>query len=324
MSDPVIIEVAINGATTKAQNPHVPISEDELVADALACFDAGAAIVHHHVAGKGMSGPRRPRCTSACGGGCCPSGPTRCGTRRSTSARRRLVRPHHAAGRVGAAADVAERSGLGQPRQPTRRRAERRVRVRQQLRQHQPPVRAVPRARARAEPRHLRAGLPARRPRPPPRRAAAGGHVRQAVPVRRARPRRGPLRAARRRAGRSTPTSSCSTAPGWCGRCRRSATTSRRSTSARPRSPPAVTCTSGWSSSAATGSRPTSSSSSTPSRPPPTPAAPSPPPTTPPTILALPRHRCHPSECWRSSECRRADFRPFHTPMPFNTRMGSQ
>src|SRR4051812_26829328 len=54
--DPVIIEVAINGATTKAQNPHVPITEDEIVADALACFDAGAAIVHHHVAGTGMSG----------------------------------------------------------------------------------------------------------------------------------------------------------------------------------------------------------------------------------------------------------------------------
>src|SRR5215207_5415882 len=58
MPDPVIIEVAINGATTKHQNPNVPISEDELVADALACFDAGAAIVHHHVAGTGMSGPQ--------------------------------------------------------------------------------------------------------------------------------------------------------------------------------------------------------------------------------------------------------------------------
>jgi 3-keto-5-aminohexanoate cleavage enzyme len=57
MPDPVIIEVAINGATTKDQNPNVPISEDEIVADALACFDAGAAIVHHHVAGTGMSGP---------------------------------------------------------------------------------------------------------------------------------------------------------------------------------------------------------------------------------------------------------------------------
>jgi 3-keto-5-aminohexanoate cleavage enzyme len=54
--DAVIIEVAVNGGTTKAKNPHVPITEDELVADALACFDAGAAIVHHHIAGSGLSG----------------------------------------------------------------------------------------------------------------------------------------------------------------------------------------------------------------------------------------------------------------------------
>jgi uncharacterized protein (DUF849 family) len=56
MSDPVIIEAAINGATRKARNPNVPISEDELVADALACFDAGAAIVHHHLAAVDLSG----------------------------------------------------------------------------------------------------------------------------------------------------------------------------------------------------------------------------------------------------------------------------
>jgi len=56
MSDPVIIEVAVNGATTKARNPHVPVSEDELVADAHACFDAGAAVVHHHIDRTGLSG----------------------------------------------------------------------------------------------------------------------------------------------------------------------------------------------------------------------------------------------------------------------------
>ena len=56
MSDGVIIEAAINGATTKARNPHVPITEDEIVADALACLEAGAAIVHHHIAGSGRSG----------------------------------------------------------------------------------------------------------------------------------------------------------------------------------------------------------------------------------------------------------------------------
>lgn len=45
---PVVIEVALNGSTTKAQNPTVPRSSAELVADALACIEAGATIVHHH------------------------------------------------------------------------------------------------------------------------------------------------------------------------------------------------------------------------------------------------------------------------------------
>ena len=56
MSDAVIIEAAINGATTKSRNPNVPISDDELVADAHAAFDAGAAIVHNHIAETGLSG----------------------------------------------------------------------------------------------------------------------------------------------------------------------------------------------------------------------------------------------------------------------------
>jgi 3-keto-5-aminohexanoate cleavage enzyme len=56
MSDPAIIEAAINGATRKSRNPNVPITEDEIVADAHACFDAGAAIVHHHIAGVDLSG----------------------------------------------------------------------------------------------------------------------------------------------------------------------------------------------------------------------------------------------------------------------------
>jgi 3-keto-5-aminohexanoate cleavage enzyme len=56
MSDAVIIEAAINGLTKKSRNPNVPITEDELVADAHACFDAGAGIVHHHLAGGERSG----------------------------------------------------------------------------------------------------------------------------------------------------------------------------------------------------------------------------------------------------------------------------
>jgi uncharacterized protein (DUF849 family) len=55
--DPVIIEAAINGVTTKRQNPHVPRTGDEIAADALACLDAGAAIVHNHIDGAaGLSG----------------------------------------------------------------------------------------------------------------------------------------------------------------------------------------------------------------------------------------------------------------------------
>ncbi|MHB8574019.1 MAG: beta-keto acid cleavage family enzyme [Dehalococcoidia bacterium] len=45
---PVIIEAALNGGTPKSRNPHVPRSVQEIVADALACIRAGAAIVHNH------------------------------------------------------------------------------------------------------------------------------------------------------------------------------------------------------------------------------------------------------------------------------------
>ena len=53
---PVIIEAAINGITQKATNPNVPRSTEEIAADALACFEAGAAIVHNHV---GINGDPR-------------------------------------------------------------------------------------------------------------------------------------------------------------------------------------------------------------------------------------------------------------------------
>jgi 3-keto-5-aminohexanoate cleavage enzyme len=45
---PVIIEAALNGGTPAARNPHVPRSVEAIVADALACIAAGAAIVHNH------------------------------------------------------------------------------------------------------------------------------------------------------------------------------------------------------------------------------------------------------------------------------------
>lgn len=44
----MIIEAALNGATPKSRNPHVPISAAELATDALACLSAGASIIHVH------------------------------------------------------------------------------------------------------------------------------------------------------------------------------------------------------------------------------------------------------------------------------------
>ncbi len=52
---PVIIEAAINGGRTKAENPNVPMAPEEIATDALACFGAGAAIVHNHIDRYGVS-----------------------------------------------------------------------------------------------------------------------------------------------------------------------------------------------------------------------------------------------------------------------------
>ena len=46
---PVVIEAAINGVTNKRRNPHVPCEPAEIAADALACLQTGAAVVHNHV-----------------------------------------------------------------------------------------------------------------------------------------------------------------------------------------------------------------------------------------------------------------------------------
>ncbi|MBK5287931.1 MAG: 3-keto-5-aminohexanoate cleavage protein [Acidimicrobiia bacterium] len=48
MTAPVIIEAALNGITSRAHNPRVPVQPDELARDAVACVDAGATIVHTH------------------------------------------------------------------------------------------------------------------------------------------------------------------------------------------------------------------------------------------------------------------------------------
>jgi uncharacterized protein (DUF849 family) len=52
---PVIIEAAINGATSKKRNPHVPRTPEEIAADAVAAIEAGAAIVHNHIDRAGVS-----------------------------------------------------------------------------------------------------------------------------------------------------------------------------------------------------------------------------------------------------------------------------
>jgi 3-keto-5-aminohexanoate cleavage enzyme len=49
MAEPVIIEAAINGVTSKQRNPNVPVEPGEIAADALACLRTGAAIVHNHI-----------------------------------------------------------------------------------------------------------------------------------------------------------------------------------------------------------------------------------------------------------------------------------
>ena len=41
-NDPVIIEVAINGAVDKARNPNSPQGPEEIAEVAIACIEAGA------------------------------------------------------------------------------------------------------------------------------------------------------------------------------------------------------------------------------------------------------------------------------------------
>ncbi|MGQ9713554.1 MAG: 3-keto-5-aminohexanoate cleavage protein, partial [Anaerolineae bacterium] len=48
--DKVIITAALTGSrTTKAHNPAVPYTPEEIAEDAVACWRAGAAVVHIHV-----------------------------------------------------------------------------------------------------------------------------------------------------------------------------------------------------------------------------------------------------------------------------------
>jgi len=55
VTEPAIIEAAINGATTKDRNPHVPVTPEEIAADALRCIESGAAVIHNHIDRTGVS-----------------------------------------------------------------------------------------------------------------------------------------------------------------------------------------------------------------------------------------------------------------------------
>lgn len=55
----LLIEVRMNEAARKDANPNVPYTPDEIVADALACADAGAAVVHFH--GRNADGSESSR-----------------------------------------------------------------------------------------------------------------------------------------------------------------------------------------------------------------------------------------------------------------------
>jgi uncharacterized protein (DUF849 family) len=52
---PVIIEAAVNGATPRERNPNVPRTPAEISADALACIEAGASIIHNHIDRPGIT-----------------------------------------------------------------------------------------------------------------------------------------------------------------------------------------------------------------------------------------------------------------------------
>lgn len=48
MDEPLILEVAVNGGTQRREHPRVPITPEEIVADARACAAEGASVIHVH------------------------------------------------------------------------------------------------------------------------------------------------------------------------------------------------------------------------------------------------------------------------------------
>ncbi|CAA9523191.1 MAG: hypothetical protein AVDCRST_MAG79-312, partial [uncultured Thermoleophilia bacterium] len=56
MTDPLLIVAALNGLRSRAECPKVPLTADELAAEARRAAEAGAGIVHVH-ARKPDGGP---------------------------------------------------------------------------------------------------------------------------------------------------------------------------------------------------------------------------------------------------------------------------
>ena len=57
-SQGVWLEVALNGAWTRRRQPGMPVTRAQIVADAVACAEAGAAIVHVHAYDEDSGDPR--------------------------------------------------------------------------------------------------------------------------------------------------------------------------------------------------------------------------------------------------------------------------
>lgn len=54
---PLIIEASLNGVVTKKQNPNAPYGDEEIVEQAVACMEAGAALIHNHTEEPVFGGP---------------------------------------------------------------------------------------------------------------------------------------------------------------------------------------------------------------------------------------------------------------------------
>ncbi len=58
MSDPVIITCAVTGGmTVPSQSPHIPIVPEQIIEEAVAAHDAGAAVIHLHVRDPATGAP---------------------------------------------------------------------------------------------------------------------------------------------------------------------------------------------------------------------------------------------------------------------------